>query len=996
MGPSTRPRIGVLGPLEALVDGVPVDLGGPRQRAVLGVLAAAHGQVVPAERLVEEVWAGSAPASAPQTLQVFVSKLRRAVEPGRPARAPATVLVSASPGYLLAAEAVSVDADEFAALAGEGARLREAGRAAEARDALTRALALWRGPAYADIADLPALRQEASRLEELRVAAQEELLAARLDLPGAQEAVGELEGLVAAHPWRERPRELLALALYRAGRQADALAALRAARRHLADELGIDPGPALQRLEAAVLAQDPALSPAAPVPATGQGPAAAPVPAPAPAAGPAPVSAPTPEHEPRPSSRRSPIPVASSSFVGRERELAQVGDWLRQHRLVTLVGSGGAGKTRLALEAAQRHPGPDGPWLVLLAGVRDPELVPAAVADALGVSAGAGTTRAEAVVEALRERSALVVLDNCEHVLDAAADLVTAVLDAAPNVRVLATSRERLAVPGEALVGVAPLPVEPAQAGALAPAARLFVDRARAVIGEWEPDAGELDAVRRICLALDGIPLALELAASRCDVLSPAQVLEHLGDRFDLLEDGRRRRGAASPDHHRTLEAAVEWSYAMLGPDEQAVFRMLSVFDGGFDLDAAAAVTGRPVLRPLTALVAKSMVTVDTSASPRRYGMLESLREYAARALPDDERAALRARHVAWLVDLAEHALPRLRTGDSAVWLRRLAAEQANVRAALGHALGSGDAGSAVRIAAALGWAWYRTGPADEGRAWLTRALAAAPDAPGPVRVRGLLAVAMLGYLVGDMAGGSERLGEAIALADPAREPDMYALARVYAGYVQALMGDPDGGAALADEARRTAREAGYPWVEAEAYQTLGQVARLRGDALRAQELLDEGAQVALECGHLWAAASIGWLAAKAGLDRGQPHDTLRRLVPILRGLHEEQDRTSTLALVHTVAGALGACGRGEDGAVLLGAVAARGRGVGYVPERMDPVDGGRDIALVEAALAESGVAEPARAEATARGRALGWDEMLAYALDAAARELASAEAAAC
>nr|WP_269205011.1 BTAD domain-containing putative transcriptional regulator [Motilibacter aurantiacus] len=964
-------------------------MAGPRQRAVLAVLAAAQGQVVPAERLVEEVWAGQAPASAPQTLQVFVSKLRKVLEPDRPARAPATVLVSVPPGYALASDAVTLDADEFTALTAEGARLRAGSAPGQARDALTRALALWRGPAYADVADVPALRQEAARLEELRATAQEELLAARLDLPGGREAVGELEALVAAHPWRERPRELLALGLYRAGRQADALAALREARRHLADELGIDPGPALQRLEAAILAQDPALDLApdlasglAPDLALGLAPDLAPRPTPPPPAEPASPPA-------RPAGRRSALPTALSSFVGRDRELAQVADWLRSSRVVTLVGSGGAGKTRLALEAARRHEGADGPWLVLLAGVRDPALVPAAVADALGVAASVGSSRTEAVAESLRERSALLVLDNCEHVLDAAADVVTAILETAPDVRVLATSRERLGVPGEALVAVAPLPVEAAPDGAPAPAVRLFLDRAAAVMGgPWEPDAAELDAVRRVCAALDGIPLALELAASRCDVLSPAQLLEHLGDRFEVLADGRPRRGAASPRHHRTLEAAVEWSYAMLSPDEQEVFCTLSVFDGGFDLDAAAAVAGRPVLRPLTGLAAKSMITVDTSASPRRYGMLESLREYAARALPPAERATLRDRHAAWVVDLAEQALPRLRTRDCTVWLRRLSAEQSNVRAALGHALASGDGGTAARIASALGWAWYRTGPADEGREWLGRALAAAPGAPGRVRVRGLLALAMLSYLMGDVHGGSGHLAEAMSLADAAREPDMYALANVYAGYFQALIGNPDAGQALAEEARRTAQQTGYAWVQAEAYQTLGLVARLRGEAARAQELLDEGAQIAIECGHLWAAASIGWIAAKAGLDRGDPHDTLRRLVPILRDLYEEHDRTSTLVGVHTLAGALAACGRATDGAVLLAAVAAQGREIGYAPALMDPVDCGRDIALVEAAVTGTD-AEAARE----RGRALGWDAMLAYALDAARDELAAVTA---
>jgi predicted ATPase/DNA-binding SARP family transcriptional activator len=616
-------RFGVLGPLRAELGGRLVGLGGPRQRAVVAVLLIARGRTVSAERIMSDVWEGF-PSPSLTTLHAYISQLRRALEPERAARAPAGLLVREGPGYALRADPAAVDAERFADLAVAGRRALDDGRPGPAEELLTEGLELWRGPAYADFGGAGFAFSEAARLEDLRAAAYEDRLAAAIDLGRHAAAAGELEALVAEQPLRERGWELLTLALYRSGRQADAAATLRAVRRQLADELGIDPGPALRDLESAVLAQDPRLDPP-PTRTTGTGTTAAtPRPRTAPAA---------PVGLPAAAAPAGNLPFALSSFVGRTADIAAVGGLLAEYRLVTLTGPGGVGKTRLALETARgRTNDADGPWLVELAGLASPELLPATIAAHVGIPGAASTEELAAV---LAGRQLLLVFDNCEHLLEAVTALTGVLLSRCGGLRVLATSREALGVEGEAVYEV--LPLDPAGDGT-----ELFQRRAAAVLPAWSPDPGDLDRIPGLCAGLDGIPLAIELAAAQCRMLSIGQIADALENRFDVLVDGP----VDLPARHRALEATVAWSHQLLEPEERRLFHRLSVFAAGFDLDAAGAVGGQtPVLPPLSALVRKSLVSVEPGTAPRRYRLLETLRQYALRELDPDDLAQTQQRH---------------------------------------------------------------------------------------------------------------------------------------------------------------------------------------------------------------------------------------------------------------------------------------------------------------------------------------------------------------
>ena len=488
----------VLGPVQAVRDGRELPLGGPRRRAVLALLLVAEGRVVLAERLAEELWGDSPPPGAAGTLRSHLSRLRALTGPD-------AALVARGGGYALAAGPDQVDAARFERLAGAGREALEHGEAAAAAARFRQALGLWRGAALADVAEVPVLAREGARLEELRLVAVEGRIEADVELGLAAEAAGELEGLVAGYPVRERLWRLLVLALYRCGRQADALAAYRRARAVLAGELGIEPGEELQALEQAVLRQ--------------QVPAAAP--------------------------RRQlhNLPVRLTSFLGRERELAALDELVAGARLVTLTGAGGAGKTRLAVEFAAAAAGRfgDGAWLAGLAGLTDPGLVSAQVMAALGVRQTGEMPVLEALRYRLRSAELLLVLDNCEHLPGGCGALAADLLGGCPGLRVLATSREPLGVPGEAVFPVPPLAVPPEgsdpQVPAAAPAVRLFL--ARSALARPGAGAAPVAVVARICRAVDGLPLAIELAAARAGVLSAEEIAARLADLFRFLASPR-------------------------------------------------------------------------------------------------------------------------------------------------------------------------------------------------------------------------------------------------------------------------------------------------------------------------------------------------------------------------------------------------------------------------------------------------------------------------
>lgn len=715
-----------------VADDAPVELRGTKVGAVLAMLSLRPGQTVSTERLAEGLWADDPPASAMNTLQTYISQLRRAL--GRDS------IVTRTPGYLLAISPEAVDVQRFERLIADGRTALSAGQVEDGAARFEAALRLWRGPALSDFAYEPFALAEAARLEELRLVATEELVDARLALGQHAELAGELRALVEEHPLRERLWSQLMRALYRCGRQAEALRAYSELRRRLGDELGIEPSPALKRLEGAMLAQRSDLEWREP-----------------------PVEPPVDDSLSRPPHN---LPVARSTFVGRDDELTQLEKLTSTAAVVTVVGPGGSGKSRLALELAHHVMAtyPAGVWLVELASISDPALLPQAVAAAMGVGEEPGRSWIESLVTAVGDGT-LLVLDNCEHLAEACAALVDALVRATAGVTVLATSREPLRVDGEALWRIPTLSAPeddsmPPDVLIQYDAVRLFVERATAQGNyDWPTSAS---GVARVCRRLDGLPLAIELAAARTRVLTPAVIADRLDDRFDLLTAGTR----TGLPRHRTLRATVDWSYHLLQPAERILFRRLSVFVGGFTVEAAEAVCSdedlrrSQVLEVLATLVDRSLVTTTERAGEVRYSLHETLRAYAEERLREtDEVRTVRARHLSWVLSFAESQkdglAPQFVTQRSTLDLVEL--EHDNIRHALTWAL-SADPGAALRLVAAIGSFWRLRGYLEEGARWNEAVLAAAPQGDASLRALVLRRAGSVALNQGDVRRGRSLL----------------------------------------------------------------------------------------------------------------------------------------------------------------------------------------------------------------------------------------------
>ncbi|MER5445468.1 BTAD domain-containing putative transcriptional regulator [Streptomyces sp. NPDC002766] len=717
-------RYRILGTAQALrPDGSPVPVGGARLRALLTVLALRPGRTVPVRLLVDEVWDGDPPADAPGALQALVGRLRRALG--------ADTVASAEGGYRLAAAPDDVDLHRFERLTGEGTRALADGDPAKAAVVLDDALALWHGPALADLPDrtAEAARWEARRLDALRARH-----TAALALGHAEQSLPELTGLCDAHPLDEPLQALRLRALRDAGRTAQALAAFEDVRQLLADRLGTDPGPELRALYGELLrpeepgregdggggSADSAGRPTRPrasasrVPGETGAPDAVPHTAAAPP--------------------RGNLRARLTSFVGREADIETIRGDLASARLVTLLGPGGAGKTRLSQEAAETvRDVRDGVWLAELAPVDDPEAVPEAVLTALGAretvlyGAGAEAMRAAAnerhgdPVERLAEhcgrRRMLIVLDNCEHVVDAAARLVEELLERCPGLTVLATSREPLGVPGELLRPVEPLP-EPV-------ALRLLADRGAAARPGFRV-ADDPEACAEICRRLDGLPLAIELAAARLRMLTPRQIADRLDDRFRLLTSGSR---TVLP-RQQTLRAVVDWSWDLLDEEERDVLRRLSVFAGGCDLAAAEAVCGPWALDVLGSLVDKSLVVAAPSGEGgMRYRLLETVAEYAGERLDEvGRRRETERAHLTYYRELARTTDPLLRGPGQLDAIALLEREYENLRTALRHAVNERDEQEGLCLILSLAWYWQMRDVRIETRNWCVEVMALGPD----------------------------------------------------------------------------------------------------------------------------------------------------------------------------------------------------------------------------------------------------------------------------
>jgi predicted ATPase/DNA-binding SARP family transcriptional activator len=1122
----------ILGPLEIASEGGLVQLRAAKHRALLAVLLLHANQVVSYGRLLDELWGEEPPATAIKTLQVYVAALRKALGSER--------IVSRARGYLLRAEADEVDAARFELLVGDAQQLREAGAAAEAAERFREALSLWRGAALADVSFESLARGEVERLEELRLTVLAERIECELLRGRHGDVIGELEALVSEHPLHERFRGQLMLALYRNGRQAEALETFHDARRTLVEELGIEPGLELQDLNRRMLKQDPELEVASgsrPLPSGTVTLVATEVEGSAQllqelgqryadvldaerrllreafslhggreiewhgdsflhaftsvreaVAAAAEAQRRAVEHEwpdaaevrvrvgihtgepalvgeryvgldvhrvaqirsashggqilvsrearallgelpagmalrdlgaqrlrdveeperlfqltvpglrdvfpPPRGLHATNIAVPASSFVGRERELADLRRLLLDPkvRLVSLTGPGGSGKSRLAIEIASSllPTFPDGAFVVLLAPIAESGHVLPAIARALSVKEVPGRPLAETLERALAVKELLLLLDNFEHLLAAAVDVAT-LLDGCPRLKLLVTSRAPLRLSAEHLYEVPPLSLpdlmKPPDPEILleSEAVRLFVERAKAVKPAFEFDGDSARQAAEICARVDGLPLALELAAARMSVLSPAALLARLDGRLATLSVGARDR----PARQQTLRATLDWSYDLLDSSEQTLLNRLSVFAGGCRIEAAEAICDPDaeleidIFEGLSSLVEKSLVRQEEMHQEPRFSLLETMREYALERLEQEGATeALRRRHAVYYLEIAAQTAPKLGDPDQKLWLDRLETDHDNLRAALAWLRDTGEHLAHLRMATVLMRFWFNNDHLVEGRRWLESALRAAPDAPPPLRARALAAAAELTARTGDPGAARPLALEALALA---REVDDHALvARMLQMQAVAagMRGDFDAAVALCEQALEELPTDTEPQFRARSRFMLSRFEHRRGNLTRARGIYEELSRDAREAGdtHLIAATLSGF--ADIALEEGDPtkarqlHAESLTLCRRIGSKAMSGERLAALAATAAARAEPGPAGR------LWGALEALQQQLG-VASSLPPW-----LPDYEARI--STVAGEAFEKARDAGHAMELDEAIEYALSTAAHDGAS------
>ena len=888
-------QLAILGPLQVEDDAQPVEIGGARLRALLIRLAASANGWVPVSSLVEALWEDDPPSDELNALQSLVSRLRRTL--------PRPELIESGPaGYRLALDPEAVDAIRFERLVNRGRRLVVDGRPREGAAMLGTAIDLWRGPALTEVAHVAYARAWIQQLEKLRLTAIDHRAVAGLQLGRHADLITELENTARRNPLRERTNELLIRALAGTGRRTEALAVVNRLFRTLAEQAGLDPPVHLQALQTAVLNNDPSLRPPSRT-----------------------VIKPGPRR--RPTNLRAQL----TRFIGREHDVRSVRTLLAEARLVTLVGTGGAGKTRLAGEIAGGlvSTGVDGVWMVELAPVTDPDDI---ATTALGAVAGresalmerAAPTKGDALtrlVDTLADHDVVLVLDNCEHLVDAAARFAELLLGQCPQLTVLATSREPLGIVGETLWPVRPLayprPDDDLLPTAASEAVKLFVDRAGLVRPGWRLHEDNVAAVGEICRRLDGLPLAIELAAARMRSLPVEAVAARLGNRFRLLTGGNR---TALP-RHQTLRAVVAWSWELLTEPERRLAERLSVFPGGVsavtaeaicagdDPDLADAVPPSAVADLLAALADKSLLVVvgDSPDEPGlddqlagldgidrsrpRYRMLETLREYAGEQLVErGELPAMREAHAQYFCELAETAEPRLRSSDQLFWLDQLTVERDNLLAGLRFAEEVGDADTAIRLGAALSWYWTVLGRHDEAATWLEEAL----RIPGPRPAEAYAVVRIVHAISTAAAGmGVPDAAEINALVNLLEGLD------VLAGHPFLALVEPGIGMILDDsEAAQAAIERNLshpdPWARAMLHLMSAMMAENDGDMALMEKALPQALSGFREIGDRWgigaSVAALGNLRSARGDTHGAIAATeeARRMVAQLRAHDDE------------------------------------------------------------------------------------------------------------
>jgi predicted ATPase/DNA-binding SARP family transcriptional activator len=907
----------ILGPLE--VTGSPA-LGGPKQRALLVLLVLRAGETIARDAIVEHVWGSTAPETVAHAVQVYVSRLRKALA------GTSAAIQSDAGGYRLDVDPDAIDARVFASLVAQGRTTLAQGDAAAAITLLAQALALWRGPALADFRYEPFAQSEIARLEELRLSATEELIEAQLRLGRHAEVVPELERLVNDEPLRERLRAQLMLALYRAGRQADALAAYRDGARILRDELGLDPGPELRTLEAAILGHDAQLAPRSP---------------------------------------RTRLPSPATPLVGRGAQVAELMKLLRgDPRLVTLTGAGGIGKTRLALETAWRlvDSFPDGAHFAGLASVADPDLVALTIAQVITADHG-GNDPLEAAIEEVGDGRVLLLVDNFEHVIGAA-PVLTRLLSSCPGLKVLATSRSALRLYGETEYDVPSLQE--------AEAIELFATRASAVRRGLALSASEARAVGELCRRLDGLPLAIELAAAQARVLSPGEMLSALPSRLELAADGPRD----VPERQQTLRATIEWSYDLLAEAAATAFRRLGVFAGGWELDAAEAVA-RAGHTDLGVLMQQSLIY--RSHGSARLRILTTIREYALERLEaSGEGEEIRRCHAEHFLELAERCDHRLRTGDDQrEVLDELERELDNLRAALDWAHEQ-DAAIELRLAGALGSFWAVRGHATEGRLRLGLALTQ-PAQDDAAQARALASACLLARSQTDHAAAVPLGERAVALYRRLGDRSGIVRAVMNLGFAKHALGDMEGARASYEEGLEATLASGNRRDRTLMMSCLADLALRDGDYARADELARAALEIAYEIGDSESVAVSLMNRTHSAVGAGRMDDALRFGIESLEAWAAIRDEGSGAWSLDAIAAAL-AEQRPDTAARLLGAVGTIRARAGFGLDEFELMVRQSAERGVRAQLAEAEVRE-----ALAAGAVMSFEEARRVALEAAA-----------
>lgn len=915
----------VLGPVTVTRDGKAIVLE-HQQRALLASLLVAYPHSVDIERLRAEVRhtrsvaAGDGQAvGGPDPLEKALDELRDRLDPGG-SGTPETVLVREGTRYRIAVPREAVDSVRFVDEVRRGDAMVD--RAPDAAAAAYRqALRLWRGLAYAGIstsafADTVFVEAEVARLTEIRFEARVALARAQLDAGEPTSAAVEAEALVADHPLDERAWELLVLGLCRSGQHTTALAALRRCRAIFDDRLGSEIGAGLRRIETAIKTKDAVylesarLSPPTSVPGSN-------------------------------------LLLPHTRLVDCEREIAALMELLEENRLLTLVGPAGVGRTRLAVELCRRREAQDGPWIVDLTKVSDGALIPSTIATLLALP---GVGSASHLAEVLAPRTCTLVLDNCEHVADYTADVVRAIVERCPRVRVIVTARTSLLVSGEVVREVMPLPVEGA-------AMDLFAERAGGVDASWTVNPKNRDAVAVICREVEGLPLGIELAAAQLRYMSVDKIAAGLADRFAL------QHGNPLPDigPHGRLWDTIDWVYRLLSGAEARLLRRVAVFAGSFDIEGATAVCvlGSPpqVSAVLTSLVRRGLLKVVPGSSPTRYRMVATIRNFARGQADDAESIAIRTAHRGFVSARVAGMAALLRSSRESHALALLARDQAEHRAALESAFAVDDAHYALELAGQLAWFWYRTGNVGEGLKFLRTALdLVAGDwrPPEPrVMARALDGLASLTYLTGDVATAEDAVRRAAQLWSSIGDIGEVARDEAWRAHFVAMQGRPEVAVELARHAVQVAAEHDSGWIEAEARMVLGMLLRSVGSAEEAREQLRDAIRVGERCGNRWAVTSSTWGLMKAAADVGDVEGALATMRVLRADLEGQDDVISWLVMIHSTAAVLASAGRATDGAVLMGAADSLGAQAGFLPAWIDAVDGPLEAAVVHDALGD-------------------------------------------